>query len=487
MIPGTAIPTTRLTIDDSVQSVKPTQAITDVLSEFKPGQRLVAEIQSQLPNGTYRALIAQRDVTLALPFAARAGDSLELEVVNTEGRLTFAVAGKSTETPALRESVTTTLSQTGQLIGTLLAKTADGKSGAPPAELNSGRALIAAPPTAGSAELAPQMQKAVSTSGVFYESHQAAWVEGKLPQATLLLEPQGRLPPTLPPRTQWTPPVAITPGPSSPNPTGSERTLATNISGSPGIAAKFTTSNVSAEGVISPNPPPSVAAGGNPVAGQSSIPSAAISDDSASEPHASSVHHFVSPGPQKEPTSSDAAANSPLPIRHATSPPPSATNPWASADITDATNLPATGPSSPFQTSTSQLPVAASLSPETAPIVQQQLNALATNVYAWHGVAWPGQNIEWEIVDEDAHRRENDGGEATPSWQTQIRLSLPSLGAVDAVLRLRGQNVDVALIARREDARQSLTAAGETLRQQYAAAGLELGAFGVSTERPAAK
>lgn len=36
----------------------------------------IAEIQAMLPNGTYRAIINQRNVTLALPFSAKTGDSL---------------------------------------------------------------------------------------------------------------------------------------------------------------------------------------------------------------------------------------------------------------------------------------------------------------------------------------------------------------------------------------------------------------------------
>ena len=41
----------------------------------------MAEIQAMLPNGSYRAVVAQREITLALPFSAKSGDSLELEVV----------------------------------------------------------------------------------------------------------------------------------------------------------------------------------------------------------------------------------------------------------------------------------------------------------------------------------------------------------------------------------------------------------------------
>jgi hypothetical protein len=119
-----------------------------------------------------------------------------------------------------------------------------------------------------------------------------------------------------------------------------------------------------------------------------------------------------------------------------------------------------------------------SLPADVLPVVQQQLNALATNVFQWQGIAWPGQRIEWEIVDEEARRPAAEGEE--PRWQTRLRLSLPSLGGIDAVIGLRGNLVDISLATRRDDSRQALAASGEALRQQYAAAGLQLESLGVT-------
>jgi hypothetical protein len=73
----------------------PAQEITDKLPGLVAGQRLLAEVQSLLPNGTYRALINQRNVTLALPFAAKSGDAIELEVAESNGKLTLAVVARS--------------------------------------------------------------------------------------------------------------------------------------------------------------------------------------------------------------------------------------------------------------------------------------------------------------------------------------------------------------------------------------------------------
>lgn len=407
MIPGSAIPTTRLTVDDTVQPVKASAAVTDLLSEFTPGQRLVATIQSQLPNGAYRALIAQREVTLALPFSAKAGDSLELDVVENQGRLTFAVVAKATDgTAGNKESVSATLSQTAQLISTLLPGAKGKELQAPPTRLNGGQALLPEPPKS-AAGLPPVLLKAISQSGVFYESHQVAWVNGSLAKAALLAEPQGQLTPL---------PVLI---PSARPGTGQAGGPATG-----------------------PNPTNTPAA------------ATAVQAPSSQTPASQNIAPAALPSRTNEPPSQAV---------------PQAGLAAATSSIARGTTTAASPMSQPL------LPIPA----EIAPIVQQQLSALASNVYAWQGIAWPGQKIEWEIVDEDAQRQSHGDPDAPPLWQTRLRLSLPSLGAVDALLTLRGDQVDVALVSKRDDARRTMQQGVPFLREQFLAAGLQLGGMAV--------
>ncbi len=102
MIPPDVASSLRLVIPDQhalpnaqSQPVAPAQQVADVLSNLVPGQRILAEIQALLPNGSYRAVVAQRDITLALPFSAKPGDTLELEVTESDGKLTLAFAHQS--------------------------------------------------------------------------------------------------------------------------------------------------------------------------------------------------------------------------------------------------------------------------------------------------------------------------------------------------------------------------------------------------------
>jgi hypothetical protein len=180
------------TADLALRPTPPGQEITDKLSGLVVGQRLLAEIQSLLPNGSYRALINQRSVTLALPFAARSGDAIELEVAESNGKLTLAVLAKTVSDSGQRgvEAAATSLSRTGQLISDLLG---GARNAGPVALPLNGNQPIAARPPANAQELLPLLKQAISESGMFYESHQAEWVEGRYSKAQLLQEPQGKL------------------------------------------------------------------------------------------------------------------------------------------------------------------------------------------------------------------------------------------------------------------------------------------------------
>lgn len=197
MIPSNILLTQLLPLNElTVQPTAQSSAISDKLSDLIPGQRVLAEIQARLPNGTYRAAIGQHDVTLSLNFSAKPGDTLELDVVENNGRLALAATGKgpTAAPPALQESVATSLSRAGQLISSLTTST-DGKSIQPAATpINKGQPLLSS--TALEAgTLAPILQSSIEKSGLFYESHLARWTFGNdFTEQQLRQEPQSQLP-----------------------------------------------------------------------------------------------------------------------------------------------------------------------------------------------------------------------------------------------------------------------------------------------------
>ena len=348
------------------QPVAPIQRLTDALTNLAPGQRIMAEIQALLPNGTYRAVVAQRNVTLALPFSAKPGDTLELEVAESDGKLTLAFVANRTsgsgDAASLDESVPTTLSRTGQLIGQLIGNKENDGQRAAPAPLNGSKPLVIDMPETG-AELAPVLKQALTQSGMFYEAHQARWVAGEIPTAALKQEPQGKLPVPQPPQAQ----------------------------------------------------PPSPTIAGTPeTEGKTAAPA-------------------TTPGPS---------------------------NSTASAVVTN--NAPEARP-------------AGSPIPEgVTSLVRQQLDGLATNNFSWQGQIWPGQQMQWEIAD-NLERQASGELASERDWQSRLKLSLPSLGALDVTLRLQpGGKIALVVNADSDGSEDRLRANIERLQTQFASAGLEL-------------
>jgi hypothetical protein len=195
LIPNDAGIRMRMQTEASLHPVVPVSEIPADLVELRPGSTFSAKIQEVLPENTYKALVAGRSLTLALPEGAKAGDTLELVVIDRTPRLIVAqLANRNGAADAAGSTgyEFTSLSRTAQLIGSLIAR-----DGTPPpaAELNRGQPLVAAAsPDAAklAAELAPQLAKAVAQSGLFYEAHQVQWIMGQRPVSDLQAEPQAK-------------------------------------------------------------------------------------------------------------------------------------------------------------------------------------------------------------------------------------------------------------------------------------------------------
>ncbi|PKO57192.1 MAG: flagellar hook-length control protein FliK, partial [Betaproteobacteria bacterium HGW-Betaproteobacteria-21] len=266
--------------DPPVAGLQRAREIQAQLPELVPGQRFFATLQRTLPDGTFQALVAGKQVTLALNTSAKAGDTLELVVAETTPKAVLARLANP-EAAQANSSAQSTLSQTGKLISFLLT----GQPASKPVVLANNQPLLTTPPANGAA-LVPMLRQAVAQSGLFYESHQAQWLSGKTDLAALMREPQAQ--------------AAATPG-----------SQAAQLAARPGPA-----SGTAAQ------------AAGN----------AAVAAGAAGSENARGI---------------------------------------ASALGTEAAITKA-GP----------------VAERTLPVVHQQLDALATNQYAWHGFAWPGQRIE---------------------------------------------------------------------------------------------
>lgn len=354
-----------------LQPVAPVSEIPADLTELRPGQAFSAKIQEVLPENTYKALVAGRALTLALPQGAKAGDTLELVVVDRTPHLVVAqLANRNSPGDAGTGSSSqfTSLSRAAQLIGSLLAR-----DGAPPqpAPLTRGEPLLPAASTNAArlaGELAPQLARAVGQSGLFYEAHQVQWVMGQRPLSDLLVEPQAKhsSPAALPPRRDESG------GPAAPPPSGPR---ATEPSGPMGLLQNL----------------------------------------------------FGSEEARQQPAAQQAAAAN----------------------------------------------QAQAVPEELRPLVQQQLDAAATQRLAWHGEVWPGQSLDWQI-EPDGRRTGSEQADAERGWTTSLRMTTPRLGEIDARLSLAPGGVSITIATPTGASAADLLDAAPSLEKSMAAAGVPL-------------
>jgi hypothetical protein len=368
---------------DSEPPVQGTAKVREIqarLPQLLPGQQFSATLQRPLPDGTFQAIVAGRNYTLALNHAAKPGDTLELVVTKNTPKAIFAQLANPTAASVAAENARPNLSPTGRLISFLLT----GQPAPQPAQLAAGKPLLTAPPAGSGASLAPLLRQALAQSGLFYESHQLQWLSGKLDTAGLLKEPQGQHGP-------YRPPGALSNLGSAPAAAG------TGLPQAPGTASNAGSARPGA------NLPPI-----NPVSG-------------VAESTQERVERLTQAG--------------------------------QSASLARSTAVPE----------------------RLMPIVHQQLDAMATQNYVLHALAWPGQKIEWEIEDPEREAREDD--DAAEDWNTTLRLTMPRLGRLEAQIRLTSAGITLRLQADDPRTVGRLEADRASLEQALAAANVPLTGF----------
>ena len=133
-----------------------------------------AKVTAQLADGTFRVLIDGVEHRVELPGHVRPGDVVAMRLVPRHGAAPAPQPGADGGE----------LSPTGRLIAALLREA--------PSAPSQARPVLDAPP-ATPTDLAAPLARALERSGMFYESHQARWIEGDYPLERLLEEPQAAL------------------------------------------------------------------------------------------------------------------------------------------------------------------------------------------------------------------------------------------------------------------------------------------------------
>lgn len=165
------------------QKTLPTSAIetTPKTEQFEPGQKIQGIVQNQVSPGLFNVRVGKQLTQMPLPDFIHSGDTVKLQVIATTPRLTFSMSASNNPLSTQEQ-----LSSVSRLLSALSQQ---------PREQIDMRAtksspLWITPQTTQSGQLAGLLHEALSNSGLFYESHQAQWLEGARSTSQLLQEPQ---------------------------------------------------------------------------------------------------------------------------------------------------------------------------------------------------------------------------------------------------------------------------------------------------------
>jgi hypothetical protein len=117
--------------------------------------------------------------------------------------------------------------------------------------------------------------------------------------------------------------------------------------------------------------------------------------------------------------------------------------------------------------------------PDTAQLINLQLNAHEQGKVAWQGQLWPGQDLHWEVEREASGRQDGGEGESGATWQSSLRLRFGALGEVAARVVLAGDQLHIRLDAPDAGIKGLLDAHGARLAQALDAAGTPLATLAI--------
>lgn len=442
----------RMRLDNELQpqQIAPVKGLPADLPRLQAGQVFTAQIRDVLPQNTYLALVAGRQITLALPENVKSGDVLELVVIEQTPDAVLAKradAGQAAQAPPQ-----TTLSRTAQMLRSVLVQEGETPAAVP---LNRGQPLLSQPPQNG-AELAPALSKAVAQSGLFYESHQAQWVAGKLPLAHLRQEPQGQhAPPASPPGVSPPPATLLSTAAGAPSSAASPL--------SPGAVPEEPTNNLAQPQTFPLPSPPS------PPPRSLTPPGLLLYQANQAQTPDTSEPHSLATRPQ-EATEASARATT---AQAALSGQQTQASPGGARETASDVAL------LRVYTGTASGPTASPIPEELRALVQQQLDASGAQRLLWHGEIWPEQTMQWQLEWQQQGGQETEG-EPLP-WKTNLRLTMPRLGTVDATLQLGTAGVRISLNAVDAASAGEMREKTGELAQSMEAAGLAL--LGVSVRQ----
>jgi hypothetical protein len=116
-------------------------------------------------------------------------------------------------------------------------------------------------------------------------------------------------------------------------------------------------------------------------------------------------------------------------------------------------------------------------------IINLQLNALEQHRLIWQGQAWPGQDMHWEIMQEEPQDKEHhDADDKDGAWQSTVKFNFTHLGAVHASIHLIGEHIHIKINTDNADTADKLNARSHLLKESMLAAGSPLDSLTVKKD-----
>lgn len=121
---------------------------------------------------------------------------------------------------------------------------------------------------------------------------------------------------------------------------------------------------------------------------------------------------------------------------------------------------------------------------EAARMAGRQLHMLEGGPFLWQGFAWPGQWMEWLVEERQSGQGDGQMGQGGNPWHTELCLTLPRLGAVQARLSLQGRDINLHLLAAEPGTATAMREALPELQRGLDASGLRAVGLAVVGETP---
>ncbi len=174
---------------DAQPARAPVTQPTQSPAQLSLGQSVTATVLARLGPNLVLADIDGQRLHLALPARVSVGEQVSLRLLRHEPQPAFELLSRAPASP----NSPAALSQGAQIIQTVLAGSTGSRRG-PSAPLASSTPLLPAVPAqeapAEAERLATALRAAIAESGLFYESHLAAWTQGRRALLELQREPQ---------------------------------------------------------------------------------------------------------------------------------------------------------------------------------------------------------------------------------------------------------------------------------------------------------